>query len=260
MIVDSHCHLLHKKSDLSIDNILLNAKNANVNTLLNISTTPNEFEDLIKISEKYDNVYSSIGIHPHDSSILTDDIFLKIINLVNHDKVIGIGETGLDFFYNHSNKKDQILSFNKHIDLAQDSGLPLIVHMRDSEDEISKILIERYKRKKFSGVIHCFTGSSSFLDTLEAIDFYASISGIITFSNSDSLRNTVKNIPLKRILVETDAPYLTPVPLRGKVNQSSYITHTLEYMTNLFNVSYEDLSKKTTDNFFKLFKKAIRLG
>ena len=256
MIVDSHCHLLHQKNSSSINTLLRNAENKGVGKLLNISTKEDEFDKVINLSKEYDNIYCSLGVHPHESMSVNDKVLKKILELSKFRKVIGIGETGLDFYYNHSNKKSQISSFEKHIEISQETNLPLIIHMRESEDETFRLINKYYKKKEFKGLIHCFTGSSEIVKKLLPYNFYFSLSGIITFKNSESLRKSAKSIPISNMLVETDSPYLAPEPMRGKVNEPSFIIHTVEYIANMINVSTEDLSKKTTQNFYKLFNKA----
>ena len=256
MIVDSHCHFLHEKNLISVDEIIYNAAENNVKRFLNITTKFEEFDKSIELSDKYECIYTSIGIHPHEASQMDDIIYNKIIELSNHKKVIGIGETGLDYFYNNALKEDQINSFEKHIKLSQITNLPVIIHSRDAEDDIYKIIKKMNDEKPFSAVFHCFTGSTQLLEKLLPFDIYFSISGIVTFKNSENIRKTVKTIPIERILVETDTPYLSPVPMRGKTNEPSYIIHTLEYLADLFNVNSDDLGDITTSNFYKLFKKA----
>ncbi len=256
MIVDSHCHLIHEKNILSVDEIIHKASKNNVKRFLNIATKSEEFDRSIKLSEKYECIYTSIGIHPHEASQMNDTIYNKIIDFSNHEKIIGIGETGLDYFYNNALKEDQINSFERHIKLSQITNLPIIIHSRDAEDDIYNIIKNMSLEKPFSAVFHCFTGSSQLLEKLLPFDIYFSISGIVTFKNSENLKETVKKIPLERILVETDSPYLSPVPMRGKINEPAYIIHTLEYLANLFNVNNNDLINITTSNFYNLFKKA----
>ena len=256
MIVDSHCHLIHEKNTLSVEKIIQKAQNSNVTTLLNITTKQDEFDRSIQLTEKYNAIYTSIGIHPHDSSKMNSNVYKEILELCNHEKVIGIGETGLDYYYNNSLREEQINSFKMHIDIAQKNNLPLIIHMRNAEDDMLDIIKKKYEENPFLGLIHCFTGSKNFLQKLLPLGFYFSISGVITFKNSDDLRETVKNVPLDRLLIETDSPYLTPVPHRGKTNDPSYIIHTLEYLANLFNLKPHDIQSATTNNFKNLFVKS----
>ena len=256
MIVDSHCHLLHKKYLISVAEIIHKASENNVKSFLNITTKFEEFDKSIELSEKYECVYTSVGIHPHEASQMNDIIYNKILDYSYHDKVIGIGETGLDYFYNNSLKEDQIKSFENHIKLSQITNLPVIIHSRDAEEDIFNIVKKMNDEKPFSAVFHCFTGSSQLLEKLLHFDIYFSISGIVTFKNSDNLRETVKKIPMERILVETDSPYLSPVPMRGKINEPAYIIHTLEYLADLFSLNSNELTNITVSNFYNLFKKA----
>ena len=256
MIIDSHCHLMHENNTELLDKIILNASKNEVFKLLNISTKFDEFGSLIEISNNHENIFCSLGIHPHESHGMNDEIKKIISDLCKNQKVVGIGETGLDFYYNNSDRKTQINSFIKHIEIAQELKLPLIVHMRDAEKDTLEIIKNYNQKQKFSGVIHCFTGSLEFMQSLLPYNFYFSISGIATFKNSSELRETIKNIPLDKILVETDSPYLAPVPMRGKVNEPAYLTHTVDYVSKMFNLSYEEFSEITTKNFFKLFQRA----
>ena len=260
MIVDSHCHLLHSKTKKEISEIISDAKLNDVQILLNISTHPDEFNQIINISKQYKNVYSSIGIHPHSASMLNDENYNLINRLVKDPKVVGVGETGLDFYYNNSKKSEQIENLEKHIDIVQENDLPIIIHMRDAEDGMSEILEKRFKQKEFSGVIHCFSGSQNFADFVKSLNFYISISGIITFPKSQDLRDVVKSYPLDKILVETDAPFLSPVPLRGKTNEPAFIKHTVEYLAKILNLTSLELSDITTKNFFKLFMKLGKIN
>ena len=255
MIIDSHCHLLHSKTEKLIPEIISDANLNDVQILLNISTHPDEFDSIINVSKQYNNVYSSIGIHPHSASLINDKNYNLINKLVKDPKVIGVGETGLDFYYNNSKKSDQFKNLEKHIDIAQENNLPLIIHMREAEDDMKEILKKRFKQKEFSGVIHCFSGSQNFADFVQSLGFYISISGIITFPKSQDLRDVVKTYPLDKILVETDAPFLTPVPMRGKTNEPAFIKHTVEYLSKLFDLTFNELSNITTSNFFNLFNK-----
>ena len=258
MIIDSHCHLIHKKNTLSIDKLLSNAKRNNVYKLLNISTNEEDFEKCIELSNAHEDIFTSIGIHPHESNQMNKKIYNNILKLSSHSKVIGIGETGLDYFYNNSKKNLQKDSFLQHIKISQITNLPLIIHMRDAEEDMLEIIEHEYKKTPFTGVIHCFNGSSMFAERLLKIGFFFSISGIITFKKSKRLRETVSKIPINQLMIETDSPYLTPEPLRGKINEPAYIVHTLEFMARLFNVNKEDMGLKTSKNFFKLFNKAER--
>ena len=255
MIIDSHCHLLHSKSEKKIPDIISDAKLSDVQVLLNISTHPKEFDEIIAVSNKYENIYSSIGIHPHSASLINDKNCEIMSRLVKNPKVVGVGETGLDFYYNNSERNDQLKNLEKHIDIAQENNLPIIIHMREAEDDMSKILGKRYKQKEFNGVIHCFSGSEKFADFVKNLNFYISISGIITFPKAQELRDVVIKYPLDKILVETDSPFLAPVPMRGKTNEPAFIRHTVEYLARMFDRDIKSFSDTTTENFLRLFNK-----
>ncbi|MDG2416178.1 MAG: TatD family hydrolase [Pelagibacterales bacterium] len=255
MIIDSHCHLSYKGNVENIDNVIQNANDVDVMKFLNIATDFDEFKNIVNISNKYENVYYTLGIHPHEASQTSDVIIDEIKKYIKDPKMLAIGETGLDFYYNHAEKNTQIRSLEMHIELSQETGLPLIIHMRDAEKEMTEVFNRKIKQKSFTGVIHCFTGSQKFADKMLDLNFYISASGIITFKKSDILREIFTNIPDNRLLVETDSPYLSPEPLRGKINQPSHIVHTLELLARIRNDNYESLCLKTTNNFNNLFKK-----
>ena len=232
------------------------ANKEGVKYMLTISTEDKSFEQILKIVNNYKSVYGTYGIHPHEAKLHRHIQSIDIINKVNQSKkIIGIGETGLDFYYNHSEKKDQIYSFEQHISAAQEKNLPLIVHTRSAEKETFEILKKHLKKKNFKILIHCFTGSRRFAFELLDLGSYISASGVITFKKSQNLANTFKDLPNKKILVETDAPYLAPVPLRGKPNEPSYIVHTVKFLSNLKNIPYKEFSERTSNNFFDLFGK-----
>jgi TatD DNase family protein len=224
--------------------------------MLTISTVDKSFEQILKIVNDYKSVYGTYGIHPHEAKSHQHIKSDYIINKVNQNKkIIGIGETGLDFYYNHSEKKDQIFSFEEHISAAQEKNLPLIVHTRAAENETLQILEKHSKKKETKILIHCFTGSREFAFKLLDLGAYISASGVVTFKKSQDLANTFRDIPNEKILVETDAPYLAPVPLRGKPNEPSYIIHTVKFLSKIKNLSFDEFSKVTTNNFFNLFGK-----
>ncbi len=254
MIIDSHCHLNYEPISLSVDKVIKRANEEGVAFMLTIATEDKNFDNILKIVENYNCVYGTYGIHPHEAKIHKNIKSKDILkNIQRSKKIIGIGETGLDFYYNHSNKKDQIDSFLEHIDAAQESNLPLIVHTRSAEDETYDILKKAVKFKNLKILIHCFTGSKEFAFKLLDLGSYISASGIVTFKKSLDLANTFKELPNNRILVETDSPYLAPVPLRGKENEPSYIIHTVKFLASIKNLSFENFSSITTKNFFNLF-------
>jgi len=251
-MIDSHCHLDHEPLLSDLANVIQRSKDVGIKKLLTISTSFESFsriKDLIKIDEM---IYGTIGIHPHESSKDTITSSEIIKNLKENEKIIGIGETGLDFYYNNSEKEKQISSFKEHIEASIETDKPLIVHSRDAEKETFDILNE-YKNEKFKILMHCFTGSKEFSEKLLTLNSYFSASGIITFKNSLDLQNTFKSIPMDNILIETDSPFLAPVPNRGKKNEPAFIDFTATKLAEIKNITKEDLIKKTTDNFNKLF-------
>ena len=256
MIIDSHCHLTYEPMSLSLKETIERANKDGIKFMLTISTEDKSYNKILKIISEFESVYGTYGIHPHETDKNKDLTIDKIKeHLLKHDKIIGVGESGLDFYYNHSEKNDQISSFLEHIDASQKTKLPLIVHTRSAEDDTLKILKESTQKKEFKILIHCFTGTKKFAFKLLDLGAYISASGVVTFKNSKELADTFKEIPSDKILVETDSPYLAPEPLRGKPNEPSYITHTVKFLSKLKNVSYEKFSEITTQNFFKLFGK-----
>ena len=255
MIIDSHCHLDYPNLFNNLDDVIKRAKLNNVNVLLTICTNIESFNKIKIIIEKYDNVYGTFGIHPHEAKNHTD-IDSKFISksVSNTKKIVGVGETGLDFFYNHSDKKTQIKSFINHIESASDLNIPIIVHSRNAEADTYEILKSEKKNNKLKVLIHCFTGSKDFAKKLIDIGCYISLSGIITFKNSQKLLDAVSIIPIENLLVETDSPYLSPHPYRGKPNEPSYIVHIVEKLSQIKTVSKEYIMSNTTNNFKKLFK------
>jgi TatD DNase family protein len=254
MIIDSHCHLEYEPMSLALEETIARANKNGVKYLLTISTTDKSLEKILKITHDFDCVYGTYGIHPHEAknhqNIKSKDIIKKI---ALSNKIIGIGETGLDFYYNHSEKKDQIKSFEEHIISAQILNLPLIVHTRSAEEETLNLLKKKKKEKDFKILIHCFTGSKDFAFKLLDLNAFISASGVVTFKNSQELASTFKEIPNDRILVETDAPYLAPVPLRGKSNEPSNIIHTVRFLSDIKKITFNKFSEITTNNFFNLF-------
>ena len=254
MIIDSHCHLDYPSLYENLEEVVKRAEFNKINKLLTICTTLESFEKIKLIIEKYKNIYGTFGIHPHESKEYKNIDSKFIMNLKKkYKKVIGIGETGLDFFYNYSDKKIQKKSFIEHIEAATQLNIPLIVHSRDAENDTYEILKSEKKNSNLKILIHCFTGSQNFANRLLDLGCYISVSGIITFQNSIELANTVSFIPIENLLVETDSPYLSPHPLRGKSNEPSYIVHTINKLSQIKNISKEDVITYTTNNFKKLF-------
>ena len=251
-MIDSHCHLDHEPLISDLPNVIQRSKNIGIEKLLTISTSFESFKRIKDIINLDDIIYGTIGIHPHETEndIITSDEILK--NLNENPKVIGIGETGLDFFYNNSDREKQINSFKQHIEASIKSNVPIIIHSRDAEHETFEILNE-YKNKNLKILMHCFTGSLEFAIKLQSLNAFFSASGIITFKNALELQNTFKSLPLDKILIETDSPYLAPVPNRGKKNEPSFIEHTAKKLADIKEISKEELIKITTNNFNKLF-------
>ena len=254
MIIDSHCHLDYPDLHDQLENVLKRAKVNQVDKLLTICTTLNSFEKIKTIIKKYKNIYGTFGIHPHEVKNFLNVNFDYIVKCKNeNNKIIGIGETGLDYYYNHSDRKIQKKSFVEHIRAASKLNIPIIVHSRNAEADTFDILNEEKKNSKIKVLIHCFTGSYDFAKKLIDINCYISVSGIITFKNSSELADTVSEIPLENLLIETDAPYLSPVPYRGKTNEPSYIIHTIQKLAQIKKVSRDKIIESTTNNFRELF-------
>ena len=251
-MIDSHCHLDHEPLLSNINDIINRSKKVGITKLLTICTTLQSFEKIKKLVLVDNMIFGTFGIHPHeteDNTVDSSDIIKKI---KNEKKIIGVGETGLDFFYNHSNRVSQIESFEKHVQAAINLDIPIIIHSRNAEDETFQIL-DNYKNSNLKILMHCFTGSQKFADKLLDLNAYFSASGIITFKNSLELQETFKNIPIDKLLIETDSPYLAPVPNRGKKNEPSFIKFTAEKLAHLKDISYDDLISKTTSNFDDIF-------
>ena len=251
-MIDSHCHLDHEPLLSDLSNVIQRSKDVGIEKLLTISTSFESFNRIRDIVNQDEIIYGTIGIHPHEAgkeSITSDEI---VNNLNKYPKIIGIGETGLDFYYENSERKKQINSFIEHIEASLKSNVPLIIHSRDAEKETFEILNE-YKNKNLKILMHCFTGSFEFAKKLINLNSFFSASGIITFKNSLELQNTFKSLPLERILIETDSPFLAPVPNRGKKNEPSFIDFTAAKLAMIKDISKEDLIKITTKNFNKLF-------
>jgi TatD DNase family protein len=259
MLIDSHCHLDFPELAGDEAGVLARARTAGVAGMLTIGTRLDQFEKVRAIAERHDNVWCSVGVHPHEAKEEGQRTLDRLIEAARHPKVVGIGETGLDFYYEHSPRSDQEESFRAHIAAARQTGLPLIVHTRDADRETGDILEEEHGKGAFPGLIHCFSSGPEVARRALALGLYISISGIVTFKAAESLRATVRDIPLDRLLVETDAPYLAPVPKRGKTNEPAFVAHTATKVAELKGVGLAELEGATTDNFFRLFAKAERV-
>src|SRR5215468_3170156 len=254
MLVDSHCHLdYYKEEDGERDAVVARARAAGVATMVTIGTRISEFEHVRAIAERYDDVYCTVGIHPHEAASEPEVDVARLVELTRHPKVIGIGETGLDFYYDHSPRDRQAAVFRTHIEAAAEAGLPLVVHSRDADPETVAILRDY---PGVSGLIHCFSTTRVLSDGALAQGLSISLSGIVTFKNATLLREIAADIPADRLLVETDAPYLAPAPHRGKRNEPAFVVHTARQVAELRATPLADLAAATTANFFRLFTKA----
>lgn len=254
IFVDSHCHLDMLAQNKDLSEIIKNAEMAGVKYLQTICTRLEDFQNIVKIAEEFDNVFASIGIHPNEVKNAVDHH--QLIEFSKHPKVISFGETGLDYYYQNATKDKQINSFKQHIIAAQKSGLPIIIHTRDAEEDTINILSVEMKNASFPGLIHCFTASKQFAKKVLDIGMYISIAGVVTFKNADLLKEAVQFIPLERMLIETDSPYLAPVPMRGKQNEPAFVKYVASYIAELKGVTLEEIALTTTDNFFTLFTKS----
>ena len=251
-MIDSHCHLDHEPLLSNFNKVLLRSKKEGVEKLLTICTSIAGYKNVLEIIEKDSIIYGTFGIHPHETTNNKIEKNEIVKQALTNKKIIGIGETGLDFYYNNSDKDSQIKSFKNHIDAAIQLNKPIIVHSRNAENETFDILKNNYK-KKLKILMHCFTGSTIFAKNLMTLGAFFSASGIITFKNSTELQYTFKEIPLEKLLIETDSPFLAPVPMRGKKNEPSFIKYTLKKLAELKNIDKNKLDIITTDNFNKLF-------
>ncbi|HKS89514.1 MAG TPA: TatD family hydrolase [Stellaceae bacterium] len=255
MLVDSHCHLDFADFGAEREAVIARAHAAGVGTMLTISTRLDQFAGVRAVAEQHDDIWCSVGAHPHEAAGHSETTAATLAALAAHPRVIGIGETGLDFHYDHSPRDVQERVFRAHIAAARESGLPLIIHAREADAEIARILTEEGAA---AGVMHCFSSGRDLAEAALDLGFYISISGIVTFRNAEDLRAIVRDVPLERLLVETDAPYLAPVPYRGRRNEPAFVAQTAAAVAALKGVTPEELAAATTDNFFRLFAKARR--
>jgi len=255
MFVDSHCHLDFPDYAGHVDAVVARAQAAGVGVCLSIGTELKRFPGVRAVAEQFPNVWCSVGVHPHESEKEQLDDEAALIAETAHPKVVGIGETGLDYYYEHSPRIPQQKNFRAHIAAARQTGLPVIVHTRDADDDTIDILRDEMGKGGFTGLIHCFTGTQGLADAALELGLYISVSGIATFKNSGVLRDVIKTVPLDRLLLETDAPYLAPVPYRGKTNEPAFVVHTAKMLAELKGVTEDELAAATTQNFFRLFSK-----
>lgn len=256
MLIDSHCHLNFPDFEHDLAETIRRATTLGVEIMLTINTKLSEALDLQKIADTYENIFCTVGVHPHDAvDYVNPDLKNQIIKLAAHKKVVGIGETGLDYYYHKSPKEDQIDSFEQHLDASIQLGLPVIIHTRDADEDTLHCL---KNFPKATGVFHCFSGSEQLARQALELGYYISFSGILTFKNAEDLRKIAQFVPLDRVLVETDSPYLAPLPHRGKRNEPSFTVHTAERLAELRGMPFSEIAAVTTNNFFRLFTKAKR--
>ncbi|OYY66859.1 TatD family hydrolase [Sphingomonas sp. 28-62-11] len=253
--IDSHCHLNYKGLVEQQQEVLERARAAGVGTMLTISTRESEWDDVIGIAERETAIWATVGIHPHEADSHAHVDTAKLVDRAQHPRVVGIGESGLDYYYDHRDRDQQQTSFRAHIAAARETGLPIIVHTRDAEDDTAAILRDEMGKGAYPGVIHCFTASDAFADIALDLGFYISISGIVTFKNAKALQGTAARVPIERLLIETDAPFLAPVPHRGKTGEPAFVADTARFLADLRGVDVMTLAAATSANFHRLFTK-----
>lgn len=256
MLVDSHCHLNYKGLAEQQDAVLGRARARGVTAMLNIATRESEWDDVLGAAERNADVWASVGIHPHDADHHPDIDTAKLVARAQHPRVVGIGETGLDYYYDKSDRARQQASFRTHLKAASETGLPVIVHTRDAEADTLALLKEAKVAGEYGGVIHCFTASAEFARAALDLGLYISLSGIVTFKNAADLQDTARWLPADRLLVETDAPFLAPVPHRGKTGEPAFVADTLAFLAELRGADRDELAEETSQNFYRLFTKA----
>ncbi|MCP4935988.1 MAG: TatD family hydrolase [bacterium] len=259
MLIDTHCHLDFPKLGDQLEDVLARAEEANIKQMVTICTKVRQFDEVVSIAENHDNIFCSVGTHPHYAQDELDISVKEIIALSQRPKVVAIGETGLDYHYDNSPRDEQQTVFRRHIDVARRTGLPLIIHTRDADEDTVSILKEEMAIGAFPALIHCFTASRQLAEEVLDLGLYISMSGVLTFNNSVDLQGIAKNLPLDRLLVETDAPFLAPMPHRGKTNEPAFTVHTAQKLADLQQRSLEEVAAATTANFYRLFTKAPKL-
>ena len=257
-LVDSHCHLDFPDFEDQLDEVVSRAGDAGIDYMLTICTRVTEFPKIHAVAAAYDNIWCSVGIHPHNADSEPETTAETLMDLADDPKVVAFGETGLDFFYDHSDRGRQETSFRAHISAARETGLPIIVHTRDADADMTRILRDEHAKGAYPGVIHCFSSGPELAAAALDLGLYISISGIVTFKKAGELRETVKTVPVERLLVETDSPYLAPVPKRGKRNEPAFTAYTAETVAELKGLDVAELGRITSENFFTLFNKTER--
>jgi TatD DNase family protein len=258
MLVDHHCHLDFPQLVADRDGLIARARDAGVGVMVTISTRIRQLPTLLAIAETHDNIYCSVGTHPHNADEERGIEVDEIVRLSEHPKVVAIGEAGLDYYYKHSTPEAQAEGFRRHIAAARRTGLPLEIHTRDADEDTLRILEDEHAKGAFPAILHCYTGGPKLAAHAVELGLYVSFTGVVTFKKSDALRDIAKAVPLERLLVETDAPYLAPEPYRGKTNEPAYVVHTAARLASLCGVGVTELGRLSTNNFFSLFKKVPR--
>lgn len=260
MLVDSHCHLDFPDFQDELPEIITRAGEAGIGRMVTISTRVAKFRQVLAVAEQFEPVFCSVGTHPHNAHEETDVTAEQLVELANHPKVVAIGEAGLDYFYRRDHAEAQAAGLRVHIDAARQTGLPLVIHSRDADDDMADILESESGKGAFPLVLHCFSSGRRLMERGVALGAYVSFSGILTFKRSQELRDIAADVPQDRLLVETDAPYLAPQPYRGKRNEPAYVRETCSVLAEVRGKSDEEMRAITTDNFFRLFSKVSRAG
>lgn len=255
LLIDSHCHLDFPDFAEERDAIIKRARDVGVGLMLTISTRLDQFDRVLSVAEAYPDVYCTVGVHPHEADDHVDVTAAKLVELAKHPKVVGLGESGLDYFYEHSDRDAQKKCFLAHIVAARETGLPVVIHTRDADDDTAAILDAEMAKGKFKGLLHCFSSGQPLAELAVRHDMMVSFSGILTFNKAKAVQESAQALPMQNLLVETDAPYLAPVPLRGKRNEPSFVAHTAAFLAKLKNVSTAEITATTTQNFLRLFDK-----
>jgi len=258
MLVDSHCHLDFPHLSDQMDDVLARARDAGIETLVTICTRVRKFDSILAIAENHENIFCSVGTHPHNADEERDITRQEIVSLAHHPKVVAIGEAGLDYHYDNAPRDDQEKGFRTHIAAARETGLPLVIHSRDADEDTARILSEEMDKGAFTAVLHCFTAGADLARKGVELGLYVSFSGVLTFKKSDELREIAASLPLDRVLVETDAPYLSPEPKRGAKNEPANVVYTAAKLAEAMGVSNEEIARATTDNFYRLFSSVPR--
>ena len=260
ILIDSHCHIDGEQFDEDRDQVVRRAREAGVVAMLNIGTGDphsDDFRRAVAVAEKYENVYASVGVHPHDAKLYDDAAEEHLIELAKSEKVIAWGEIGLDYYYGHSPRDVQRDVFRRQIRTAKELNLPIIIHSRDADDETVEILTEECSYEGFRGIMHCFGGTAAMAEALMPLGFLISFAGNVTFKKADNLRDAARVVPLDRLLIETDCPFLTPVPFRGKRNEPSFVVHTAQFLADFYGITVDTVAENTTRNFLDFFKLSL---